>query len=109
MDPRSKRALRALLEEGWPLVVEIEGEPFEVATERTPGGAVYFWLRQATAVDAETLRMMLDRITFRNEIRDLERLGGDASPGRVLTLDDAVVPHPGGRLDVRHGTGDGDE
>ena len=101
MDPRSKRALRQLLEEGWPLVVEIEGEPFEVATERTPDGAVYFWLRQATAVDAETIRMMLDRITFHNEVRDIERRQGDASPGRVLTLDDAVEPMPGGRLKAR--------
>ena len=101
MDPRSKRALRALLEEGWPLVIEIEGEPFEVATERTPDGAVYFWLRQATVVDAETIRMMLDRTMFRNGDRDIEKGQGDASPRCTITLDDAVEPMPRGRSKAR--------
>ena len=74
---------------GWPLEVEIDGEPFEIMTRRD-GGTVYFYLEMKYAVDEATLMDMLGSIIMRNEIGEIRRNGRLDNEGKILTLDDII-------------------
>ncbi len=89
LDPRSKRALLRIVSMGYPLEIEIEGEPFRIMAQRE-GGSVYFYLHMTHAVDEMALLDMLSAIMTRNDVRDAISSGRKAEDGRILTLDDII-------------------
>jgi hypothetical protein len=74
---------------GLPLQIEIEGEPFEIMTERC-GGTVYFYLHMTHAIDERKLQDMLSSIITRNDLRKKAQDGRLDDYGKVLTLDDII-------------------
>jgi len=89
IDARSKRALIRLLDCGYPLKIDIEGEEFEVATYREDG-RVYFYLIMTHAIEEKEIRVLLNGLMEKSE-SNKEKISKDVQINRTLTLDDLVT------------------